>query len=236
MKRPALWIAAALAATTLTAPPAQAYPTATVTVDVSDAYLPIGECRYHDYSVTITPNADTRSWSADVTVEGPHGEYVASDYFYGYGASYETGSIFLCGSTDDPGLYSIDVDLELSDRNYDSWPGLTDLEFFDVRKQRPALVIALSDRTPRKGQVVNIRVRGWGKVTREPVSYGDIVIQRRAGGRWRNLTWSNTTLDSRGRTTLRGRAQQIITLRARLKGDNAYTAATSRPVTMRVGR
>jgi hypothetical protein len=234
----ALLIPTMVCSTAVVASPATAangYPSGTATVSVSDAYLPIGDCAYHDYSISISTSFDTRSWSADVTVEGPYGEYVASDFFYGNGSSYETGTIFLCGNIDPTGSYSVDVDLELTDSDYDTWTGSGALEFFDVRKQTPRVFASLSDSTPRKGQVVTIKVRAYGRQTGEPIAYGDVSIQRRVAGRWVTLAWSKTTLDARGRTTVRGRAQQTITLRARVLGGNSYGSATSRPVTMRLG-
>jgi hypothetical protein len=126
-------------AATLLIPPAQAvaYPDVAVTIDVDGAYLPISDCAYHDYTVTVTPNAEVRSWSADVTIEGPDGEYVSSDYFYGSGYSIEFGEVFLCPYTDEPGLYSIDVDVDATDANYDTTAGAYEYEFFESASRHP---------------------------------------------------------------------------------------------------
>lgn len=230
-------VATLIAATALPAQPATAaaYPDATATVDVTSTHLPTDGCITHEYVVTITPNAEARSWSADVTVEGPGGQYVDSDYFYGYGASVEYGSILLCSHMDDPGLYSIDVDLETTDRTYNTWPSYGALEFFTVRKQTPRVAARLSDTTPRHGQVVTVSVRAWAPIGRDPIAYGTIVMQRRERGRWITYGWSKTTLDGRGRARIKGRALATRTLRVRLIGDVSYRAAKSRPVTMRIG-
>jgi hypothetical protein len=227
--------------TQLVAAPARTAPTFTVTVDIDDITAPTHGCIRNYFTLDVTVSPDVTSWTAEPSADGPNGP---ADTSYGLsggaGTSSQRGNVLICDGIDDPGTYELSVVVRFfSSGGPGALPYMSastqSSDTFKVETLLPKLALTLSDATPRKGDPVTVTVRGWFS-DGTPVKYGRIYVQSRVGSRWITYPWSRDRLGNRGTTRLKGRAVETVVLRAQLKAEDSWKAATSKPVTMRVHR
>lgn len=194
------------------------------------------DCRDHPFRYGVGVPGGAQGWSLDVTAYGPDGTYGGSDYFYdGSDPMSGTGHVFLCGGLDRPGRYTLRAKLEWYDANWNSYTKWLRPSSFSLRSPRTRTTLTVSDRSPRRGQIVRFGIGSRGERPRGYFAneYADVRLQRLVGGRWTHLRGSRTWTDWRGRTTLMLRAdgpRRGAWVRAVTDATAEYSSSASRRV------
>ncbi|MBB3044222.1 hypothetical protein [Nocardioides soli] len=193
-------------------------------------------CNDVDYSWSINLPYGAASWSMTVTLEGPDGTEVDSDYEYDNHGGYGSGSFQIC-DWEEPGRYYIDVDASYLDEDYDERFLWVDAPSFSMKRPKSRTQISVHPtRNLHRGQLVTMKVtsRGQKPYGYFRLPYVNVVIQVRHGsGAWRNIRWTKSITGRNGTATIRGKYTGRVAVRARTVGGGAYKSSNSRVIHLR---
>lgn len=189
-------------------------------------------CLNHSYRYSLSLPAGAVDWDLSVNLLAPDGTAEGSDYLYA-GANPASGaSSFLFCGFEMAGRYTIQATGEWYDNAYNAHPFAVPNSSFVMRHPRSRTQLRVSDRTPRRGQVVRFRI----KVTDERprgffrTQYARVLLQHKVRVRWVTYRWSRTTTNNRGVVTLKARFRgKPVKVRARTL-PNGYTSSYSRVI------
>ena len=217
--------------TPLVTPDARAAGSTTVTGKDGVRY---DSCRDYSYTYTI----DTSSavyWDADVTLFDPEGSRTDSDFLYdGSDPASGRGSFFIC-DYEPAGKYKVTIAATLYDSNYNNKGRQTASDTFTLRKPRTKTSYTVSDTTPRRGQVVRVRITS--KIERPakyaPNRYEYVALEGRRNGKWTRIKGTKTFAGSEGVASLRVRkassgriSVRAVTLRTSVFASSSSPAKT----------
>lgn len=212
-------------------------------------------CRNHAYHYSVpsgvlsalAADPEYSSWDLDVTLYGPDGQESGGDYLYGDATSGDPTSgnstVQICGGLDIPGRYTISAIAEWSywdaSDNYIEGSSSLPAAHFTMRRTQSRTAVRVSDRTPRRNQVIRItsmttdeRPAGFFRS-----QYATVRLQHRVGGVWRSYRRAGfkAMTNSRGvhtwRVVLTDRRATIRV--ATVAQDSGYAGSHSRAVTIR---
>ncbi|MEP9381584.1 hypothetical protein [Nocardioides sp. KR10-350] len=189
----------------------------------------------HRYGFSVSVPAAADDWDLEVTLVAPDGTDAGSDYKYGSNSKSASGYFWFFGS-EMPGRYRVKAQLTWYDWDASSnWKHQVSLptSSFTMRRPHSRTTLTVSDRTPRKGQIVRYtitlrdeRPRGYF-----PTKYEYVVLQHKVGGAWVNYRWSKDVTSARGKVTGRARYEgRPVKLRAKAVASSwvGYTTSSSK--------
>jgi len=193
------------------------------------------QCHEHNYRYQIELPPGAYGWSADVTISGPDGLEVSTDYLYDdENPTHGTSSFQIC-SFEMAGRYTVSTDVEWHDYDYNSSSFSLPDAYFKMRDPKTRTSLTAAPRKPRPNAVVKFRV-----VSKDErpngyfgTSYASVVLEVKAGNKWKRIGRKSAT-NQRGVVTLRARyTGGRKAVRARTLGTDSASGSTSRIVKFR---
>jgi hypothetical protein len=202
-----------------------------VSISTSNGVLYDG-CWQHSFAYAVTLPQGSTHWDLDVTLYGPDGLEVSSDYLYGYTDSPApgNGSIQIC-DFEMAGTYTLKTQFEWSDQNDDDHATTLAPVPFTMRRPQTRTSLAASTANPRYGQVLTLRVTSRDE---RPTGYFAnryelVRVQHYVAGQWLTLRGGQLTTNYYGTTAMRYRfaSRHAERLRAVTLTTEDYTRSTS---------
>jgi hypothetical protein len=208
-------IAAGLALAGLTAP-AHADPN-TITASSVPGVIFEG-CTDHPINYSVDPPANASTWSIDFVLQAPDGTGAGSAFVTSSDPKTGIEMVSFCGSDKIPGAYTVTGTYRHLVGSTMTLTPVTPFTF-DMRKPYAAVTATSSDKTPRLGGVVKVKVlvtdeRPTGEYF--GTESAKVLLQRLKGGRWVKVR------GAKGETTGNGVAK--VTFRQAWKGRTKFRA------------
>lgn len=188
----------------------------------------------HAYRYSAPIPARAADWVMEVDLIGPDGGQASWDFVWG-GRQTGSGNLYIFSSSL-PGRYTIRASGEWYDANYDSHAFTVPASTFMMRKAHSKTTLSVSDRTPRKGQTITMKVtikderpRGYFKT-----QYAPVKLQRKVGGTWKTYGWGTGKTSANGtvkfRTKFTGKPTKIRAVAVSDTGD--WTRSVSKVISL----
>jgi hypothetical protein len=144
------------------------------------------ECADHPVSYSVSPSSDVWSWHIDLVLQAPDGTAGGSATVTSSQPTTGVEMVRFCGSSHLPGTYTVTG-------TYKTFAGMsmtsTPVTPFTIEMRKPlsSVTARASDRRPRRGQVVKVKVRVADERPTGalfPTAGAKVVLQRKVGARW----------------------------------------------------
>ncbi len=193
-------------------------------------------CRYHPYTFDLSLPEGTTHWDIDVSLKGPDGNEVSSDYLYGTTSDSGGGhgKVQICAG-ELAGQYRLTGTLEYtgSDDMDHSTPATP--ATFTMRKPRTTTKLTVSTTNPKCGQAFTFRVAAMDERPNGffATKYATVRLQRYRAGHWSTIDTIYTNYAGKGSSTFRFTPCTPSRARAVTPATEYLSASTSRTLTIR---
>lgn len=192
------------------------------------------DCVDHLANYAVQLDSPDQDWFLSLEVHRADGSYVAGNYKAKQFGDPTAGTIALqmCGNSNDPGTFTLQGRLQYGLTNSSPVPPTT----FTLRNPLTNTTAKASDKHPRKGQTVTIKI-----ISRDEMPGGytrkddaTVVLQQKTAKGWKKVKGSKTTTNDKGTAKVKVRYPGgKVKLRAVTKGSADWETSHSRKVVLR---